>query len=266
MREWDLSLIATAMHGDGGFVDPRTGEVRIGMSADAGGGVGDGLGNGESEWITIARSGADADLREMEAFVAAVADPESHTMLDNALSSGAFGGTVMADRELDRAWGRFRDAHRRGAAADWLAEHGLVDAAGVARLQRESDAAARAALAVVNADANAELRGVEALEEELQTPERRGDEAWLAVILADDFEEIGASGRVYSRREALEALQNEASPAIVVHDITSRRLGLDTVLVHWRSEIDGRSAVRTALWRMDPAGWRLVHHQATPVG
>lgn len=258
MREWDLALISEAMHGHGGAVDPATGRVRAGDDA--------GEDDAAAGWIEIPASGVDVDLREMTAFVAAVADPESHTLLDNALASGAFRGAVVADRELDRAWGRFRDAHRRGAAVDWLADNRLVDAPDAARLRREADAGMRAALAVINADANAELRGVEALEEELQTPERRRDGAWLAVVLADDFEEVGATGRVYSRREALAALRDQASSTVHVHDITSRRLGLDTVLVRWRSEVDGRVALRSSLWRMDPAGWRLAHHQATRVG
>lgn len=259
MREWDLSSISKAMHGHGGTVDPQTGAVRVTVARDAA------MDAATDGTVPIPVSGADADLRELEAFVSAVADPQTHTMLDGALASGAFRSAVIADRELERAWGRFQEAHRRGQAADWLEEKGLVDAPDAVRLRREAQAAERSALAVINADANAELRGVEALEEELQTPMRRRDEAWLQVILADDFEEVGATGRVYSRREALAALLDRTSPIVAVHDISSRRMGVDSVLVRWRSDVEGRVAARTSLWRMDPAGWRLAHHQATPV-
>jgi len=35
------------------------------------------------------------------------------------------------------------------------------------------------------------------------------------------------------------------------------------VLLRWDSDSGGRRARRTSLWRRDPQGWRLVHHQGT---
>jgi hypothetical protein len=107
------------------------------------------------------------------------------------------------------------------------------------------------------------------LERELQTPECRRDRARVIALLADDFVEVGASGRVWDRASTLQLLGTEAQTStdavIEVHDLTGRVIGDGLVMARWDSARGGRRARRTSLWRRDPAGWRLVHHQGTPL-
>lgn len=102
------------------------------------------------------------------------------------------------------------------------------------------------------------------LERELQTASCRRDQDRMRALLADDFEEVGASGRVWDRAAALELVASEEDEAeIEVRDLTARVVGDGLVLVRWTSDRGGRRARRTSLWRSDPDGWRLVHHQGT---
>jgi hypothetical protein len=107
------------------------------------------------------------------------------------------------------------------------------------------------------------------LERELQTAECRRDRARVTALLADDFIEVGASGRVWDRASTLEHLGAEpragADAVIGVHELTGRVVGDEFVMARWDSARGGRRARRTSLSRRDPAGWRLVHHQGTPL-
>lgn len=101
------------------------------------------------------------------------------------------------------------------------------------------------------------------LERELQTPECRRDRPRVMALLADDFVEVGASGRVWDRAATLNLLGEESSAVIEVRDLTGRIIADGLVMAHWDSVRGGRRARRTSLWRRDAAGWRLVHHQGT---
>ncbi len=103
------------------------------------------------------------------------------------------------------------------------------------------------------------------LERELQTAECRRDRARVSALLAEDFTEVGASGRVWDRPLTLELLgaESEDDAVIEVHDLTGRVLGDGFIMTRWDSDRGGRRARRTSLWRRDCAGWRLVHHQGT---
>jgi hypothetical protein len=87
----------------------------------------------------------------------------------------------------------------------------------------------------------------------------------MLALLAEDFIEVGASGRVWDLASTLELLDAESAedPVIEVHDLTGRAVGDGFVMARWDSDRAGRRARRTSLWRRDSAGWRLVHHQGT---
>ncbi|MER7796976.1 DUF4440 domain-containing protein [Microbacterium sp. NPDC096154] len=116
-----------------------------------------------------------------------------------------------------------------------------------------------------------DVDAVLALERELQTPQARRDPARLERLLAPDFTEIGASGQVWDRAAIGELLAHDDGDGdgdeepIEVLDLAGRNLTDGLVLVTWRSQRSGRSARRSSLWRHDPDGWRLVHHQGTPL-
>jgi hypothetical protein len=112
---------------------------------------------------------------------------------------------------------------------------------------------------------DSDVANVLELERELQTAECRRDRARVVALLAEDFAEIGASGKVWDRASTLALLEAEGGDdsVIEVHDLTGRIVGDGFIMTRWVSDRAGRRARRTSLWRRDAAGWRLVHHQGT---
>jgi len=112
---------------------------------------------------------------------------------------------------------------------------------------------------------DSDVAAVLQLERELQTADCRRDRTRLMALLAEDFEEVGSSGTQWDRASTLELLDTEisAGSVIEIHDLTGRIVGDGFVMTRWDSHRSGRRARRTSLWRRDPAGWRLVHHQGT---
>ena len=111
-------------------------------------------------------------------------------------------------------------------------------------------------------------RQVVTLELRLLDPETRRSAREVAALLADDFVEVGASGRLFGKEAAVAALASESaevrwrpSPPV------ARELADGIVLVTYtvtRAE-QGSEALSycASIWRRGSAGWRLVHHQGT---
>ncbi|GGP20747.1 nuclear transport factor 2 family protein [Silvimonas iriomotensis] len=111
------------------------------------------------------------------------------------------------------------------------------------------------------------------LETALHQPATRQDAAQVSALLADDFCEIGYSGRLYDRAIVLAALAAEpAAPATSVYadQFVLTLLAPGLVLLTYRSatlESDGaliRHALRSSVWRQRAAHWQMVFHQGTP--
>ena len=109
-----------------------------------------------------------------------------------------------------------------------------------------------------------------AAEAALLQAQRGGDLGAVATLLADDFEEIGSSGRHYDRAEVLQALA-DAPPlqTASLQDFSLRRLTPELALVRFHTTLqrDGKTthSLRSSLWRHETAGWRIVFHQGTPL-
>jgi hypothetical protein len=102
------------------------------------------------------------------------------------------------------------------------------------------------------------------LELALLHPDVRRDRQWVEELLHEDFREIGASGRLWTRQEAVEALAGEQSDEpIAVSEMESFQLGEGVVLLTYVSDRAGRRARRSSVWRLSDGRWRLVHHQGT---
>jgi len=88
--------------------------------------------------------------------------------------------------------------------------------------------------------------------------------------MVDDFWEVGASGRRYSREFVLDVLEERASvpPPDVweTSDLYCRRLGEDTYLLTYTLlQEHARLTRRSAIWQKTPGGWKAVFHQGTVV-
>ena len=110
----------------------------------------------------------------------------------------------------------------------------------------------------------ADLRQVVDGELALLRPDVRRDSQRVVALLHPDFQEFGASGRVWDRASIVSVTSGTDAP-IQATDLRTRELGADAVLVTYRSRAAGREALRSSIWLRDPdAGWLLLFHQGTP--
>jgi len=117
--------------------------------------------------------------------------------------------------------------------------------------------------AVDRAEASAEVV-VESLERELLRPETRADLGRTGVLLHPDFTEIGSSGRIWTRDAMMMSLEDNPGGAVELELLGADRLGEKTILLTYRSHTREGSALRSSLWVLEGAQWRLRFHQGTP--
>jgi ribonuclease HI len=117
--------------------------------------------------------------------------------------------------------------------------------------------------AVDRAEASAEAV-VESLERELLRPETRADLGRTGVLLHPDFTEIGSSGRIWTRDAMMMSLEDNPGGAVELELLGADRLGEKTILLTYRSHTREGSALRSSLWVLEGAQWRLRFHQGTP--
>lgn len=114
----------------------------------------------------------------------------------------------------------------------------------------------------------AELKRLELL---LMDPAVRRDRERVAALLHEDFLEFGSSGRVWSRTTTLELLATETYTRPEVEDFACRALGLDAVLVTYRTVRRGENGerattLRSSIWIRDGIEgeeWKMRFHQGT---
>ncbi|WP_405217219.1 RNase H family protein [Agrococcus sp. Ld7] len=99
------------------------------------------------------------------------------------------------------------------------------------------------------------------LERSLLTDEVRSDSASVAALLHPDWEEIGASGRHWSRDELLAEIAPLPEP-VELELLAAHELAADTILLVWRS-VGDRPALRSSLWQRSGSRWRQRFHQGT---
>jgi hypothetical protein len=101
------------------------------------------------------------------------------------------------------------------------------------------------------------------LEEALLVPEVRKSAAQIAALLADEFVEIGSSGRIHDKDQIIGQLQQESGEESLrtVSDFTARELADGLILVTYRI-IETRT-VRSSIWKRTNSEWRMVFHQGT---
>ncbi|WP_026556933.1 ribonuclease HI family protein [Arthrobacter sp. 35W] len=105
---------------------------------------------------------------------------------------------------------------------------------------------------------------VVALERELLDPSVRADSTRVATLLHPDFEEIGASGRLWTRDAVLDELVGEAFAEPAMDILNVAMLDGTTALLTYRSTDQRGSSLRSSLWRHADGQWRLRFHQGTP--
>jgi len=91
----------------------------------------------------------------------------------------------------------------------------------------------------------------------LLTPEVRGSAGQLEELLDPDFAEIGKLGRLWTRAEMIAALVADTDPekhTVDVSDMSGRTVGPGFVLLTYVTQVEGRQARRSSLWRQSMKG------------
>ncbi|MGA7207052.1 MAG: nuclear transport factor 2 family protein, partial [Specibacter sp.] len=102
------------------------------------------------------------------------------------------------------------------------------------------------------------------LERELLDPAVRADPLRAGELLHPDFEEIGASGRRWSRQEILAMFSDEEAASTSLEVLTLNRLDAATTLLTYRSAGSAGSALRSSIWQLENGRWQVRFHQGTP--
>jgi hypothetical protein len=116
-------------------------------------------------------------------------------------------------------------------------------------------------------DLCAQLRN---LEESLLDPAIRRDSAQVTALLAEDFEEFGASGRVWTREQILDLLATEIYEPPSMEEFRCHTIADGVVLVTYRAvRTDPHSGerattLRSSIWTEQSGIWRVRFHQGTP--
>lgn len=108
------------------------------------------------------------------------------------------------------------------------------------------------------------------LEERLLQPEVRRSAEALGELLADEFVEFGSSGRVYSKRDAIEGLAHARTIRITLSDFKATLLAPGVALATYRAvkHDEPRAAMkhslRSSIWKLLDGRWQVIFHQGTP--
>jgi hypothetical protein len=121
----------------------------------------------------------------------------------------------------------------------------------------------------MSALADEEIALLRKLEEDLFKPEVRRSAERVNDLLADDFIEFGSSGRIFDKRQIIDALQQEALGTVhrtTIADFTVRRLAATVLLLTYRATSPDHtgSRLRSSIWKLINGRWQMIFHQGTP--
>ena len=117
-------------------------------------------------------------------------------------------------------------------------------------------------MALSNADIFQRLKQQEL---ELSDPTIRKNAGRLAELIADDFEEVGKSGRRFSKQDIIRDLQQEQAIEFSAHSFAFVSLGDDCVLVKYQTTMNNQTANRCSIWVKRNDRWVVLYHQGTLV-
>jgi len=106
------------------------------------------------------------------------------------------------------------------------------------------------------------------LEEDMWREETRFDIPYMERLLAEDFTEIGRSGKTYGRAACLAIPRQAIGALIPLPNFAIRPISETVVLVTYDSQEstggEVQHAHRSSIWTRHLEGWQLRFHQGTP--
>jgi hypothetical protein len=109
------------------------------------------------------------------------------------------------------------------------------------------------------------------LEQELLGRETRQSVSRLGELIAEDFLEIGASGKFHDKESMVRLLPDAPDIRFLTHDLQAKEVSRGTVLVTYELEMKtpGHRAtlrsLRSSLWMQRGDRWQIVFHQGIPL-
>ncbi|MDH5821981.1 nuclear transport factor 2 family protein [Luteimonas sp. RD2P54] len=105
------------------------------------------------------------------------------------------------------------------------------------------------------------------LEQALLDPAVRGDAGRLDALIADDFLEVGATGRAFGKAEVVNRLPGETGVVFRARAMQAHVLAADVVLVTYAAERTHQGgtalSLRSSVWVKNAGGWQMRYHQGT---
>jgi hypothetical protein len=101
------------------------------------------------------------------------------------------------------------------------------------------------------------------LEERLLHPDRETDRSALIPLLAEEFREFGASGRIFNREQIIHQLLTSEPRAATVHHFCVVSLADNIALATYRVTTAIRVSHRSSLWSFRDNRWQILFHQGT---
>ena len=107
------------------------------------------------------------------------------------------------------------------------------------------------------------------LETELLQPEVRKSKERLNELLADDFYEIGESGKQYNKQDILNDLLKQTEAKFTIQNFNAVEISPGIILATYQAEkeIAGNktSSLRSSFWQNRNGKWQITFHQGTPL-
>ena len=91
------------------------------------------------------------------------------------------------------------------------------------------------------------------------------DRDCVEALLADDFREFGATGRVWDRAAMVRELVGMPPRRHRTSEFHCTALAKDTALLNYRTVVNGRETLRSSLWVQREGRWQMLFHQGTIV-
>ena len=92
----------------------------------------------------------------------------------------------------------------------------------------------------------------------------RSDPTRLSLLLHDDFEEFGKSGKRFSKSDIVDEVPTWKYNPIEIHGLECLQLSTEAILLKYKSLSNGVSANRCSVWVNGSNGWQMIFHQGTP--
>jgi hypothetical protein len=110
-----------------------------------------------------------------------------------------------------------------------------------------------------------ELEKIYALEISLLEPQVRKNVKELDILIAENFYEIGASGKIYDKKNILLHLPLEQNndPVGKIIDFEIYQISENLIRAHYNLEEKTRRTMRTSIWKRQHNNYQMIFHQGT---